>query len=257
MPTDMPRADAQIKSRLDGGLRALGRSVLDIFVPPVSPISGQAVGAAHTLTPHEWGQLRQITAPQCACCGVPFPYDMGADAFCLRCTAEQPPYKVARSAVAYDGAGKDLVLAFKHADRLDAAPLMSHLMAQAGADVLRDATHLIPVPLHRWRLLARRYNQAAVLAHALARSHGIAVAANVLVRTRATESQGHKTRQQRFDNVRGVFAVRRAIADARVVLIDDVMTTGATVEACTKALLKAGAADVRVLTFSRVLQSDI
>lgn len=158
---------------------------------------------------------------------------------------------------AYDAESRGPVLAFKHADRIDAAPAFVRMLIQAAGDLLADDPLIVPVPLHRSRLLMRRYNQAGVLANALAKQTGLACVPDLLVRRRRTPSQGGLGASARRRNVRGAFAVRdgrdSALRDRRVLLIDDVMTTGATVEACARPLLRAGARAVDVLTLARVI----
>ena len=249
-------------ARLSDKIKWLGRraarATLDTIAPPTSLLSNQPTATAPGITASEWAAMRMIQAPQCRCCGIPFPYDMGADSDCLRCQTTPPVYQVARAAVVYDDGSKPLLLAFKHADRTEAATLMAQWMHAAGAEALIGTDVFIPVPLHHWRLLRRRYNQSALLAHDVARRCALPCWPDALLRRRATPPQGKRTRQQRLDNVRGAFALHRH-ADVRgrhIVLVDDVMTTGATVSACTQVLLAGGAASVRVLTFAMVTASD-
>jgi len=158
----------------------------------------------------------------------------------------------------YDEASRDLILGFKRGDRLEGAPAFGQWMVRSGRSLLDGADFILPVPLHRRRLFARRFNQAAVLAHAIGRSAGIPVLADGLVRKRATPSQAGLSRAGRYRNVRGAFAVRPrrrdTLCERHVVLVDDVMTTGATIESCARALLKGGAARVSVITLARVIQ---
>jgi ComF family protein len=178
--------------------------------------------------------------------------------YCGACLQRRPVYDRARAAMAYDEGSRDLVLGFKHADRTEGAPAYAAWMARAAADLLDETDVIVPVPLHRWRLLRRRYNQAALLANALGKRERVPVAPDALVRKRNTPSQGAMTTDGRWRNVRGVFALRpaarRHIADRRVLLVDDVMTTGATLEACARTLKKAGAAGVDVVTLARVVR---
>jgi ComF family protein len=175
--------------------------------------------------------------------------------------ARRPAFDRARAVFAYDDASRGPVLSFKHADRTEAAPAFARLMTTAAADLLSDADLLVPVPLHRRRLIARRYNQSALLTNALARHSGVPAMPDLLVRTRHTPSQGGLSATGRRRNVRGAFAVRRDLADrvrdARVLLIDDVLTTGATVEACAGVLKRAGAGTVDVVTLARVVRSVV
>ena len=158
----------------------------------------------------------------------------------------------------YDDASRDLILGFKRGDRLEGAPGFGQWMARSGRSLLQGADLVVPVPLHRRRLFFRRFNQAAVLAHAIGKSAGIPVLADGLMRKRATPSQAGLSRSGRFRNVRGAFALRprhkERLRGRHVILVDDVMTTGATVESCARALLKGGAASVSVLTLARVVQ---
>lgn len=248
-------------AKIKSDVARAGTWVLDRLVPPASVISGQPLASGRGITAEEWARLRHITAPCCAQCGLPFPYDMGVGAICLACTAEAPAFSSARAAVAYDEGSKPLILGFKHADRTEAAPLMAQMMMQVGSDLLTGVDAILPVPLHPLRLLSRRYNQAALLAQHVSRQTHTAYWPDTLRRVKTTGSQGQKTRQQRFDNVRGAFAIvpraKQQVRGKTLLLVDDVMTTGATVSACARACLKAGATSVRVLTFARALKSEI
>jgi ComF family protein len=188
---------------------------------------------------------------------LPFEFDPGgADALCGNCIRERPAYDRARAVFRYDDASRGLVLAFKHGDRIDAAPAYARWLARAGGALIEGADLIAPVPLHWTRLFHRRYNQSALLANALARLSGRPAAPDLLRRKRRTPSQGGLGRAERARNVRNAFAVRRGVSveGKRVLLVDDVLTTGATVEACAKTLLKSGAAAVDVLTLARVVR---
>lgn len=232
---------------------------LDLLLPPRCPVSGEIVSAQGLLSPGVWGGLSFIEPPHCDACGVPFSFDTGGEGTrCAVCLAAPPVYGKARSALIYDDASRDIVLAFKHGDKLESIPALIPFMSRAGADVIARADYLVPVPLHRWRLLRRRYNQAALLAYGIGKAARKPVLAQTLRRLRATPSQGHLNAGQREKNVKNAFAVREkdkpVITGKHLLLIDDVYTTGATVGECAKALLKAGASQVDILTLARVVR---
>lgn len=242
-------------------IRHTGRRVLDALLPPRCLACGMIVDAPGALCLPCWNKAQFIAAPQCDRCGLPFELadeQAGPVITCGACIAEPPRFDRARAAMRYDEAARGLVLKFKHADATHAAPGYAAWMIRAGADLLDTCDLIAPVPLHRWRLLWRRYNQAALLALAIGRIAGKPVLADLLVRRRATPSQGRMGRNQRFQNVAGAFALRPAHAERirgrRVLLVDDVMTTGATVAECAKVLRRAGAQAVDVLTLARVIR---
>jgi len=238
----------------------MGRRLLDMLLPPRCLACGAIVGDTAALCSGCWSRLAFIEAPLCACCGRPFEFALGDDALCGVCSKARPLYERARAALRYDDASRDLILAFKHGDRTDSAPALGAWLARAGADLVRDCDLVLPVPLHWWRLFRRRYNQAALLAHALGRETGKPVVPDLLRRKRATASQGHLGRNQRRRNVAGAFQVHprhlSAVREKRLLLIDDVLTTGATAEAATEALLDAGAKAVDLLTIARVVRPE-
>ena len=198
--------------------------------------------------------MRFISEPLCDGCGAPFEYAMAER--CAACLSRPRAFARARAAVVYDDASRDLILKFKHADRTDLSRLFASWIGRAAADLLADADALTPVPMHPGRLLRRRYNQAAEIARPLARSRRVLYLPDVLARTRAGESQAGKSASGRRRNVAGAFVAQegacKRIEGRRILLIDDVLTTGATAEACAKALLRAGAAAVDVATVARV-----
>ena len=182
---------------------------------------------------------------------------MGENAVCGDCARERPTWHQARAALRYDKNSRRLLLGFKHGDHTHSATAFGRWMHRAGSEILADADLLVPVPLHWTRLFQRRYNQAALLAQAVHSAGGPEVAADWLVRRRRTPAQGHLGPSARERNVRGAFAMRagRGVVGKRVVIIDDVMTTGATVEECASVLKRAGARSIGVLTLARALRT--
>ena len=238
---------------LKPGLRRLLARSLDLLFPPQALDRG---GRPQTqgLSAEGWARIHFIEAPLCDGCGSPFEFDPGAR--CPACIASPRSFARARAAVIYDDASRELILQFKHADRTDLAPLFAQWIARAAPDLLADADAIAPVPLHPFRMLRRRYNQAAEIARPLARRAGCAYLPDVLVRPRATASQAGRSAAGRKRNLAGAIVVperaRSSVEGRRVLLIDDVLTTGATAEACARALLKAGAAAVDVAVVAKV-----
>lgn len=244
-------------ARTGRAARAVLRHVLDIGLPPLCPACREPLGDDGGLCATCWSRLSFIAPPYCERLGIPFVYDPGPGILSMQAIADPPAYTRARAAVRYDGVARDLVHAFKYADRLDLAPLMGRWMAQAGGTLLADADALVPVPLHWRRLWARRFNQAAALATVMAQASGVPLLLDVLKRTRATPQQIGLARAERARNVQGAFRVptdrRSDVKGRRLVLVDDVLTTGATVDTCARALLRAGAGQVDVIVFARVV----
>ena len=236
-------------------LQALARAALDLLLPAGCTGCAAPVADPGQLCAACFSELNFIGEPLCQSCGLPFP-STRAKPLCETCIAAPPPWGQARAALLYDAGSKALILPFKHAGREENAATLALHMLRAGKTLLVGAELLVPVPLHRSRLLARRYNQAALLAHALARRTGIRDLPDALLRIRATAPLGIRTAAKRAALLDGAIAVRpgrqSAIAGRRLVLIDDVMTSGATARACAGALLDAGAHSVDVLVASRV-----
>jgi ComF family protein len=240
------------------GLRRLGERALNLLLPPRCLACSTPVSAPGTLCATCWRGLLFLGAPCCACCGYPFDFDLGPGGLCGACLAAPPLFDHARAALRYDDASRPLILALKHADRLHLAPPLAQWMRNAGAELIAAADFQIPVPLHWTRLFARRYNQAALLAQEIAKLGGPPVVTNALIRRRRTPSQGHRSASARRRNVAAAFALRapERIVGKRLILIDDVLTTGATVEECARVLKRGGAARVDVLTLARVVRSQ-
>ena len=234
------------------------RAALDIALPTLcvacrEPVAGEGVCATC------WAKLSFIAPPFCARLGIPFVYDPGPGILSMQAIADPPAYHRARAALRYDDVARTLVHQLKYHDRTDLAPAMGRWMARAGKELLDGADVLVPVPLHWRRGFSRRFNQPGALARAISRQSGVPVSRDALRRIRPTEHQIGLSRKERATNVQGAFRVapeRRAeIQGRRVILVDDVLTSGATADACARALLRAKAAQVDVLVFARVVDA--
>ena len=228
-----------------------------MMFPPVCAGCRRQVSRPGVLCGACWPRLTLLERPWCPVMGTPFAHDMGDGFLCAEAIADPPPFERARAAVLYDGVACDMVRGLKYHDRTDLAPWMAEWMLRAGGELLAEANMIVPVPLHWRRFFMRKFNQSAELARAVARVSGVRFEPSVVRRVRQTRPQVGLERREREDNLRGAFRVEPegalAIAGRRVVLVDDVYTTGATVRAVTLALKKGGAQAVDVLTFARVL----
>ncbi|MFC4626579.1 ComF family protein [Daeguia caeni] len=236
------------------------RHIANLLFPSACAGCGEIVAMPGTLCPRCWSSLRLIERPYCPVLGIPFAHDYGDHFLSAEAIADPPPFRRLRSAVRHDGAAQRMVVSLKFHDRTDLAPWMARWMQRAGEELLADCDVILPVPLHRWRFFRRRFNQSAELARSLARLANKPFVPEALKRIRSTQPQIGLGTRARKRNVDGAFRVPTAeeihVRGRNVLLIDDVYTTGATVKAATRALLRAGASNVDVLTFSRVLNDD-
>ncbi|GAK45398.1 phosphoribosyltransferase [Tepidicaulis marinus] len=251
------QAEAGEAGKSDGAaLRALMRRAGDFLLPPRCLSCGAGLDRHYAFCAPCWSAFDFIGEPFCRITGAPFAYDPGEGAVSAAALARPPAFTRARAALLYNDAAARLISRLKYGDRLELAPTFARLMAQAGAGLLAEADLICPVPLHARRLLWRRFNQAAELSRALARLSGKPADPEILLRHRPTKAQVGLSAGARRRNVAGAFSLKAGkgakIAGKHVLLVDDVLTTGATVEACTRVLLKEGAAMVSVLTIARV-----
>ncbi|WP_374333375.1 ComF family protein [Aestuariivirga sp.] len=234
----------------------LWRGIVDLVTPSLCLSCGAPVGEPASLCVTCWGRLKLIEEPVCDALGTPFAYDQGDGALSAAALSDPPPWDRARAAVLFEDEAAKLVHALKYRDRPEAGLFMARMMARAGRRLTADADLILPVPLHRWRLWKRRFNQSAFLAQRISAVSGTPWRHDVLVRTRRTRAQVGLDQEARRRNVRNAFMVPpdllAAVAGRSVLLVDDVRTTGATAEACALALRKAGAARVALLTFALV-----
>lgn len=238
-------------------LKSVTRLAVDYALPPRCPGCGVPVADDHRFCATCWNGLRFLGEPWCAQCHLPFAFDRGSGAVCATCAAMPPRHAGVRAAVAYGDVAGAIAVRLKHGGRIALAETMARAMLRQmpAGDVL------IPVPLHRWRLWRRGFNQAALVADAVSRHSGVPREHHALQRRRATPLLRGLGRRARARAVAGVFMVdrtrRASVRGKAVVLVDDVYTTGATAAACTRALLAAGARSVTILCWARVLPGEV
>ncbi len=240
---------------------ALGRliaSVTDLLLPPVCIACRGRIGRHGLLCGACFAKIDFIVPPLCARLGVPLPYDTGEPSLSAAAIADPPIYDRARAVARYSETMRDLIQSFKYRDRHEALSLFGRWLVSAGRELLSDAELVVPVPLYRARLWTRRFNQSAMLARSVTAQSGVPVDCFVLRRVRATASQVGLNLRQRRQNVAGAFRVDPARKDRvrgkKIVVVDDVVTTGATADACARTLKRAGAARVDILALARAVE---
>lgn len=253
---DERQPSASVFRRATRGVSAIGRRTADWLLPPVCLVCHRHVAAHHCLCGGCWREIRFIRQPVCDTLGIPLPFDTGERTVSAGALADPPDYDRARAVAHFSGAMRTLVHQLKYNDRHEARDLFGRWLISAGGDLLAGADMLVPVPLNRRRLLWRRFNQSALLAREVSCRSGLPMAPHVLDRIKPTPQQVGLSEAQRRENVRGAFRVpkpaRAVIAGKHLVIIEDVITTGATVNACARALKRGGAARVDVLALGLV-----
>ena len=237
-------------------LENMCRRLLDFIIPPLCPICKKRILTPHGLCSDCFAKIHFIAHPYCHKCGRPFEFDIPEETRCGACCKTNPIFEKARSAFVYDSFSNKLILPFKHSDHLELTPLLTNLLYQAGLDIFNEIDVIVAVPLHRFRFMKRKYNQAEVLAKSLSKKIDKPYLPSVIIRKRSTKSQGHMKTLARKKNVAGAFKVKNnaIIKNKNILIIDDVFTTGATLNECTKVLLKNGAEKVFILTLARVVK---
>ena len=253
---DHPPAMRARLLRAAGIAGRFGRAILDLALPPQCLACEKPVAQSGGLCVACWSGLKLIERPYCERLGTPFPADFGPGLLSPAAIAKPPDFDRARAVARFDGAARDLVHRLKYADGVHLARPLGAMMARAGHELLEEGALILPVPLHRGRLWSRRFNQSALLAREVARISGAELRLDAVLRVKATRPQVGLTQAQRAENLSGAFRVadRAAIAGRRVVLVDDVVTTGATVGRLARLLRRAGAASIDVLTFAVVVK---
>lgn len=240
-------------------IKKIGNHTVDFILPPLCPATGEMVDMLGMVDPSFWQELNFINAPYCNKCGAPFSFEVEtADMTCGDCLETPPTYHQNRSALAYDDGSRNIILRFKHGDQTHAVKSFIPWLRQAGVELLDTADMIIPVPLHRNRLIKRRYNQADLIGRELAQYYpDIEHNPDALLRIKNTVSQGHKRAKDRKKNVFKAFETNPAYSyeDKKILIVDDVYTTGATLNECAKMLYRAGAIEVNCLTLARVVRT--
>lgn len=238
--------------------RSALRQIVDFVLPPRCPACGAITSDPHSFCVECWSRLSFLGDPCCARCGLPFEYAADEEAECGRCIADPPHFDRLRAAVAYGEAARKVALKLKYSGRPGVAETLGRFMARHLASADREAI-LVPVPLHRWRIWKRGYNQSALIASSLAKASGLAADLDLLRRVKATPVLRGLGRRERALAVRCAFAVRdkQSVAGKSIILVDDVFTSGATANACALTLKRAGAARVEIVCWARVIAEEV
>jgi len=253
-----PPASPATRRASAGFLHPVLSGLADLLLPPVCVACRRRIGSHGLLCGGCFASIDFIAPPLCARLGIPLPYEAGEPPLSAAAIASPPVYDRARAAARYSDTMRELIQSFKYRDRHEGLPLFARWLVKAGAELLTDAGLIVPVPLYPSRLWWRRFNQSAMLAVAVGRLTGVPVDCFMLKRVKRTSSQVGLTADQRRRNVRGAFRVdkklRARIKGKKLVVVDAVITTGATAEACARALKRAGAARVDVLALARAVE---
>ncbi|MEL6361535.1 MAG: ComF family protein [Pseudomonadota bacterium] len=259
----LERALAEIRgfarrARFEPSVKRFGLRSLDAVMPPRCPLTGEPVTSPSLLSANGWSTLRFVGEPFCPKCALPFDVDHGADAVCGFCLTNPTGLDQTRAAVVYNDAAHDLIVGFKHSDKAERAGLFAPWLARVGAGLFSRDALLVPVPLHRRRMVSRKYNQSALLCQALTQTTDVETCLDGLIRARPTRAQQGLDAEARSANVKGAFVVndkrRGELSDRAIILVDDVFTTGATLAACARALRKCDVRTVSALVIARVVR---
>jgi len=253
----VPVKDAPLKRAGSAWLGRAGKLVLDTLYPPVCVHCAVPVVMADALCAHCWSLLRPISAPRCPVLGLPFEVSLGPEALCAEAIADPPPFERARSAFHYDDICRSVISRLKFGDKPELARICAQTMRANCAELFEGNPALVPVPLHPWRHWQRRFNQSSEMCRELSKLTGLKTELFLVRRRRQTRQQVGLNTSQRARNVEGAFSVHpdaaATLGGRRVLIVDDVITTGATVKALTRALQKAGVKQIDVISFARVV----